>query len=125
MSDVIQDRESIKNLNEFLSKYAVEFFVHIRTQDEDWLQYSDSFPTTLSGNRYDTLLDYINSITNKEFELEWVTTEKEVLLVKNLIMRTSYIKNFGGSLSLSVDDLNIIERIRVFSVKIGGSNDCQ
>lgn len=115
MSDIIQDKDSIGNLNEFLSKYAVEYFVHIRTQDEDWLQYSDNFPMTLSGNHYDTLLEYIKNITNKEFELEWVTTEKEVVAIKNLIIRTSYIKKFGGSLSLSPDELNIIESIRVFS----------
>ena len=115
MSYIIQDKNSIGNLNEFLSKYAVEYFVHIRTQDEDWLQYSDNFPTTLSGNNYNTLLEYIKSITNKEFELEGMTTEKEVIAIKNLIIRTSYIKNFGGSLSLSLDDLNIIESIRVFS----------
>ena len=115
MSDIIQDKDGIGNLNEFLNRYAVEYFIHIRTQDEDWLQYSDNFPMILSGNHYDTLLEYINSITNKEFELEWVTTEKEVVLVKNLIIRTSYIKKFGGSLSLSLDDLSVIESIRVFS----------
>lgn len=123
MSDIIQDKESVKNLNEFLSKYAVKYFVHIRTQDEDWLQYSDNFPTTLSGNPYDTLLEYINSITNKEFELEGETTEKEVVLVKNLIIRTSYIKKFGGSLSLSLDDSSVIESIRVFSEQLGDKND--
>ena len=123
MSDIIQDKESVKNLNGFLSKYAVEYFVHIRTQDEDWLQYSDNFPVILSGNNYNTLLDYINSITNKEFELEGMTHEKEVVLVKNLIIRTSYIKKFGGSLSLSLDDLNIIDSIRVFSEQLGDKND--
>lgn len=115
MSDVIHNKESIGNLNEFLNKYAVDYFIDIRTQDKDWMQYSDNFPVMLGSNHYDTLLQYIKSITNKEFELEWVTTEKEVVLVKNLIIRTSYIKSFGGSLSLSVDDLNIIESIRVFS----------
>ena len=119
MSDIIQDKDSVGNLNEFLIKYAVEYFVHIRTQDGDWIQYSDNFPMIISGNHYDTLLDYINSITNKEFELWWVTTEKEVVLVKNLIIRTSYIKKFGGSLSLSLDDLSVIESIRVFSGQLG------
>lgn len=123
MSGIIQDKDSIGNLNGFLSKYAAEYFVHIRTQDEDWLQYSDNFPTTLGGNHYDTLLEYIKTITNKEFELEWVTTEKEVVLVKNLIIRTSYIKKFGGSLSLSLDDLSVIESIRVFSEQHGDKND--
>ena len=123
MSDIIQDKDSIGNLNEFLSKCAVEYFVHIRTQDGDWIQYSDNFPMIISGNHYDTLLDYINSITNKEFELEGMTHEKEVVLVKNLIIKTSYIKKFGGSLSLSLGDLNIIDSIRVFSEQLGDKND--
>lgn len=123
MSDIIQDKDSVGNLNEFLNKYAVEYFVHIRTQDRDWIQYSDNFPMIISGNHYDTLLDYINSITNKEFELEGTTHEKEVVLVKNLIIRTSYIKKFGGSLSLSLGDLNIIDSIRVFSEQLGDKND--
>lgn len=43
----------------------------------------------------------------------------EAELVRDLITKTSHINHFGGSISLDSKDLEVVEKIRVFSESFG------
>ena len=119
MSDIIQDKDSIGNLNEFLNKNALPYFIKLALKDEDWSEFEKYWDKLSYSKDFDSLESYkvfaISKEVEESFKFGVISCNKDIEVVKDLIFKVSYIKNFGGSLSLSLDDLNIIESIRVFS----------
>lgn len=119
MSEIIQDKESVEKLNTLLVNYTVDYFVEEALNDQDWVQYTSNFPMNIDNKYYSTLKDYIIIIVNKGFEFGGDNLNSEAELVRDLITKTSYINHFGGSISLDSKDLEVVEKIRVFSESFG------
>lgn len=117
MSSNNTENFDLKSLENLLVDFAIDYLVEKEINSGGYNEHRSILPQVVfDGCKYNTPEDYLSSkfddfLVNEKSEY---SGNEDLIRVKEILLRLSFIRRFGGSLSLDIKDLILIDCIQQY-----------
>lgn len=117
MSSINTGNSDLKALENLLVDFAIDYLVDEEVNSGGYNEHREVFHRlSFDGSNYDAPEDYLSRkfddfLVNEESDYKG---NENLVRVKELLLRLSFIRRFGGSLCLDIKDLILVDSIQQY-----------